>query len=253
MSRGRIQSFGKEQMLYVGDEHQKGTVLFYYIGMVRNIIRIKDPEPVKIVLEALSRATASGKEAVAATFIEADNQFEVIGFSEVGRLEKYAHMPWVTRQVQRARELATTGKTNIQLVGKKAPVVQTIEKSWICMVKFPFSDTKYTYRCRKQHIVDKSDVNGFVKVFSRKENKDIVVPVLKCEEWTENRIKEEARKFGYTDLTLVASDDVTQEEFERWEADNYEEDMDELQAMKECFMPRCDYVPFPDSNAAVGD
>ena len=253
MSRGRIQSFGKEQMLYIGDEKQKGTILFYYIGMIKNIIHIKDPEPVKAVLEALSRAAASNKEAVAATFIEADNQFEVIGFTEVGRLEKYAHMPWVTRQVQRARDLATTGKTNIQLVSKKAPAIQTIEKSWVCVIQFPFCETEYTYRCRRQHAVGINIPNRLVKVFSRKENKEIIVPVLKCELWTESRIKEEAKKLGYSDLTTVASDDVTQEEYEQWESDNYEEDINELQAIKECFMPRCDYCSMPTDSSVFFD
>ena len=250
------QKFGREKLLYVADAamnitlFMRLTFIFWYEGDVRHYKFFNGENAIREMLNALKRACEKGYEAVAVTYIEADKQLEVIGFTEVGRLEKYAHMQWITRQVQRALELVTVGKTNIQLIGKKAPVIQTIGKSWICVIQFPNSDTEYTYRCRRKHTTDRETEDSFVKVWSRKENKEIVVPVLKCEEWAESKIKAEAHKLGYPDLTVIASDNVTHEEFDEWYADNvYQEDIDELKETQECFLPACDYCSMPDSNA----
>ena len=160
------QTFGSEQLLHIADANMnitlfmKLTFIFWYEGMVKHYKFFSGENAVKELLDALKRAFSKGVEAVGATYIEADKQLEVIGFTEVGRLEPLSHKTWITRQVERARQLATTGATTIQVVApswKKSvemPIKQVISDPDISVVKVRYSpggEAKYTFKTSVPH------------------------------------------------------------------------------------------------------
>jgi len=178
------QTFGTEQLLYIADPimnitlFMRLTFIFWYEGIVKHYKFFNGENAVKELMDALKRAYFKGVEAVGVTYIEADKQLEVIGFTEVGRLEPLSHKTWITRQVERARQLAITGITNIQIIApswKKPvlPVRQVIsDDPDISIVKVRYSpneEAKYTFKTNSAH-----KVGDFVGV-ERCNGNDIII------------------------------------------------------------------------------
>jgi len=143
--------------------------------------------------------------AIAGAYIDFDKQFEVIGFTEVGSFEQYAHMSGITMCIQRARELALTGKTNIQITGIKNPVNQVVRangKCWTVSVRFCNYGTLYTYRTSEEN------TTGWVAIFSPVTNRVEVLQVVSKKEMTEAEIHAFAKSKGYDDLRYVEENNV---------------------------------------------
>lgn len=112
----------------------------------------------------------------------------------------------------------------------------------IVIVNYPGSGKPYTFRCRKWHTPGD-------RVCVHTNDKYTNVTVVECKTMKESEVKALAKHIGYEDISEVYCDNAIDDNVE----EEYEENIDELRAMKEAFEPACDYVANPNPDGYTFD
>lgn len=213
--------------------------LWHWVDGIKEVIHVQpteDKSAEKVAEEQVLKAKAKGESAYASAFIPCNNQHGVYIYSAVGRTKEYALKDNINYKINKAYA-SLFGTAETEPKKKKTPMqkVVTAKKSdpekIVIYVCYPGSSKLYTFRCKQWH------VNGdevCVYTGTPKEYKNVTV--AKCVTMKESEIIALAKRIGYDDLEEVYSDEPM--DFEEY----YEENVAELQAERECFMPVADVV-----------
>ena len=216
--------------------NDKNTYVFFYSGKEKKVAKVDSPE---VAMQKIHNATKAGYGAFASTFIPCNNQHGVFAFSGAGCTKDLVLTKNVNDIVNKAYD-SVFAKVETKPSEEKATVQKIISDkddplNTVVYVQYDGSVKLYAFRCRQWHF--KGD-----KVCVHTSNEYKNVTVFECKIMKESEIKTLAKSIGYDDLAEVYCEYAIDLGNEVEEDIGYEEDIDELRAMRECFAPACDYV-----------
>lgn len=200
--------------------------VFYFIGKKKMRAKVADKEEARAKVESASK---KGYGAFASGPIPCNaGQHGVFMFASAGCTKECALRKNDNEKVNVAYRSVfcdeQTKPSEKTLAVEK--IAKDVSESLVVFVWFEHqsSHEPYAYRCKCPH---KKGDKVTVGVDPHKE-----VTVDRVASWTEDQIKVYAKSKGYNDLTpLWREGPMTDEDW----ADNYTEDVDELNAMRECY------------------